>query len=60
MFRITNYPNINRMRIYSDNALVVAGPVDFRQVVRGYEEYDLDILMLPYEMFYPGELDRPP
>ena len=35
LFRITNYPNINRMQIYSSIALTIAGPFDFRQVVIG-------------------------
>ena len=40
LFRITNYPNINKMRIYADNALRIAGPIDFSQVLYGDEEND--------------------
>lgn len=39
MGRITGYPNTNRMRIYGDAALDIAGPFDFRNVIIGYEEY---------------------
>lgn len=35
--RITNFPNINKMRIYSNIALDIAGPFDFRQVLNGVE-----------------------
>lgn len=35
MFRITNYRNINRMRIYYNYALNIAGPIDFRQLLVG-------------------------
>ena len=40
LYRVTNFRNINRMRIYSELALNIAGPFDFRQVVNGEEEYD--------------------
>lgn len=40
LHRIINYPNVNKMRIYEDNALLIAGPVDFRQAVVGSEEYN--------------------
>lgn len=60
LWRITGYRNVNRMQIYSDVALNIAGPFDFRQVVNGMEEYSPDILMLPFEIFYPGQIDRPP
>ena len=48
------------MRIYSDIALSIAGPFDFRQIVKGMEVYDPEILMLPFESFYPGQANRPP
>ena len=60
LFRITDYPNINKMRIYSDNALIIAGPFDFRQVVIGYEEYDPEVMLTSFEVFYPGQINRPP
>lgn len=36
------------MRIYSDDALSIAGPVDFRQLLVGQEEFDPDIILIPY------------
>lgn len=60
LLRVTNFPNLNRMRIYEKNALAIAGPIDFRQVVDGYEEYDPDILIIQFEYFYPGQVGRPP
>ena len=35
MLRINNYRNLNRMRIYIRDALNIAGPVDFRQLLIG-------------------------
>ena len=35
MLRINNYRNLNRMRIYITDALNIAGPVDFRQLLIG-------------------------
>ena len=46
--RITNIINLNRMRIYLADPFNIAGPVDFRQLVIGQEEYDSDVLTLPY------------
>lgn len=60
LMKITGYRNINRMRIYRVNPLLVAGPVDFRQLLQGQEEYDPDILLLPYETFYPGQVGQHP
>lgn len=34
--RISSLPNVNRMRIYGDVALDIAGPFDFRNTVIGY------------------------
>ena len=48
MERINNYRNLNRMRIYIPDAMNIAGPVDFRQLLVGQEEYDSDVLILPY------------
>ena len=56
MERINNYRNLNRMRIYIPDAMNIAGPVDFRQLLVGQEEYDSDVLILPYESFYPGQI----
>lgn len=60
MWRITNYRNLNRMKIYDNDAMKIAGPVDFRQFVNGYEEYDPEYLLMPYETFYPGQITQHP
>ena len=59
MLRINNFRNLNRMKIYSQLALSIAGPVDFRQLLIGQEEYDPQIILMPYETFYPGQTDHP-
>jgi hypothetical protein len=48
MARIVALPNINRMRIYGDVALDIAGPFDFRNTVIGYEEYSPSVLLLNF------------
>ena len=58
--RINNFRNLNRMRIYSWYAIGVAGPIDFRQFVLPHEENDPDVLTLPYEKFYPGQINEHP
>lgn len=58
LLRVTNYRNLNRMQIYYQDALTIAGPIDFRQIVVGDEEQDPGILLIHYEYFYPGELGR--
>ena len=35
LWRITNFRNINRMRIYDNYAMAVAGPNDFSQLLVG-------------------------
>jgi hypothetical protein len=60
MWRITNYRNLNRMRIYLNYAPAIAGPIDFRQFLIGQEEYDKDVLCLPYESFYPAQVTEHP
>jgi hypothetical protein len=60
MLRITGFQNLNRMRIYSQDPFDIAGPVDFRQLIIGYEEYNPDILILSYETFYPAQLGQHP
>ena len=35
LWRITNFRNTNRMRIYNDYAIAIAGPIDFRQLIVG-------------------------
>lgn len=35
MGRITNYRNLNRMRLYDSYAINIAGPIDFRQLLVG-------------------------
>ena len=56
MRRINNFRNLNRMRIYDSYALSIAGPIDFRQLLVGQEEYDPGVLTLPYETFYPAQV----
>ena len=46
------------MKIYIPDPFNIAGPVDFRQLLIGQEEYDPDVLTLPYETFYPGMLGQ--
>ena len=48
MERINNYRNLNRMRIYIPDAMNIAGPVDFRHLIKGQEEFDPEYLILPY------------
>jgi len=60
LWRITNFRNINRMRIYDNYAMIVAGPIDFNQLLVGQEEYDPDIILMPYETFYPAQLIQHP
>ena len=40
MLRIIGHQNLNRMRMYERDPMNIAGPVDFRQLVIGAEEYD--------------------
>ena len=42
------------MRVFESDPFTIAGPVDFRQVVRKQEEYDPQNLMILYETFNPG------
>jgi len=60
MLRINNYRNLNRMRIYDNYASGIAGPIDFRQLLIGQEEYDPDVLTLSYETFYPAQVTEHP
>jgi hypothetical protein len=60
MWRITNYRNINRMRLYHPYASSIAGPIDFRQFIIGQEEYDPQTLCMPYETFYPAQVTEHP
>jgi hypothetical protein len=46
--------NTNRYNIFLRDAMEIAGPHDFRWIVRGVEEYDPDYLILDYETFYPA------
>lgn len=46
--RINNYKHLNRMRIYTADPMDIAGPVDFRQLIIGAEEYDPESLILSY------------
>ena len=36
------------MRIHSNDPFPIAGPVDFRQLLVGQEEFDPEIILLPY------------
>ena len=58
LLRINNYRNLNRMRIYDNDAMMVAGPIDFRQLLISEEEYDIDVLVMPYDSFYPGQTNQ--
>ena len=40
LWRITSFKNLNRMRIYNSDPMDIAGPIDFRQLIIGKEEYD--------------------
>ena len=60
MLRINNYRNLNRMRIYDNYASSIAGPIDFRQLLVGQEEYDVDVLTMPYDSFYPAQVAEHP
>ena len=60
LWRITNFRNTNRMRIYHQYAMVIAGPIDFRNFIIGQEEYDPDILTMSYENTYPAQWTEHP
>jgi hypothetical protein len=51
--------NTNRYNIFLRDALEIAGPHDFRWLVRGAEEYDPDYLIMDYEAFYPMSYNLP-
>lgn len=58
--RINNYRNLNRMRIFVWDSTSVAGPIDFRQFILPHEQNDPDILILPYDSFYPAQIAEHP
>lgn len=58
--RVVDRRNLNRMRIYHSYAISIAGPIDFRQLLVGKEEYDPSFLVLPYESFYPAQVAEHP
>ena len=49
--------NTNRFNIWYKDALSIAGPHNFRYLVRGMEEYDPDYLIMAYDSFYPMAYD---
>lgn len=51
--RIIDYTNTNRYNIYLSDAIMIAGPNDFKFFIQGQEEYDPDILLMEYDAFYP-------
>jgi hypothetical protein len=53
VLRAISYFNTNRYNIFLRNALDIAGPDDFKQLVLGGEEYDPDYLVLRFDVFYP-------
>ena len=53
LLRIISHYNINRYNIYQKDASQIAGPYNFRQYVLTTDEYNPDILMLPFEYFFP-------
>ncbi len=60
ILRVTRYQNLNRIRVYQADAMQIAGPVDWRQLLIGEEEFNPDFLLLPYETFYPGQVGQHP
>lgn len=60
MRRINNFRNLNRMRIYTSDPFNIAGPVDWRQFIYRQEEYDPQVLFVPYERFNPSPMGMHP
>jgi hypothetical protein len=59
LLRELSFNNTNRYNIFLRDALEIAGPHDFRWLVRGAEEYDPDYLIMDYEAFYPMAYNLP-
>lgn len=57
LLRIISHTNTNKYNIYLRDAVMIAGPNDFRQLIQGEEEYDPDILLMEYATFYPLTYD---
>jgi hypothetical protein len=58
-WRLTNFRNLNRMRIYNAWALTIAGPTDFSQLIKPQEESDDDFLLLPFDAVHPAQGEHP-
>lgn len=59
LLRIISHNNTNRYNLWKRNALDIAGPNNFRWLIRGMEQYDPDILIMNLETFYPMNFDLP-
>lgn len=46
LLRIISHVNTNKYNIYLRDAVMIAGPNDFRHFIQGNEEYDPDILLM--------------
>jgi hypothetical protein len=53
LLRIISHNNTNRYNLWLRDAMEIAGPHNFRWMVRGMEEYDPDYLIMSYDTFYP-------
>ena len=58
LLRIIQNRNTNRYNIFLRDAMEIAGPSDFRHFIKGYEEYDKDILILDFDGFYPMTYEK--
>lgn len=58
--RLSNIKNVNRFRVYGHDALVIAGPINYRQMIFRDEEQNSNILVNHYEYFFAGQLTRFP
>jgi hypothetical protein len=59
-WRLTNFRNLNRLRIYNAWALSIAGPVDFSQLIKGQEESDEEFLLMPFDVVHPAQISEHP
>lgn len=59
LLRVIEHNNTNRYNIWLRDALEIAGPHNFRWMVRGMEEYDPDYLIMDYDAFYPMTYSLP-
>jgi hypothetical protein len=50
--RVTSYRNLNRINFNSEDSLVGS----FRDLMTGGEEIDSNVVLIPIERYYPGEV----